>query len=366
MRAFAILAATATLLVTPLAPVRPAGAQGSAPRAEHHLHISTASAARLLATLQPGPLADTSAVRAVDALRAMDSAGVREALVLSTGYLFSARGFHGTQGQRARMTRAENAYVARESALAPGRLYAACSVDPRAPFAREEVRRCAADARISAFKLHLGASDLDLLDPRHLATLRRVVAQIGRAGLPVVMHVRGGERYGAEHAEALIREVIVPNDAVIVQVAHAAGWGGYDEATDAALGAFERALSQGRVRRDRISFDLGAVVFSPRAAGADSALAARVVAMNARLASRIRAIGVDRFVFATDWPGWPPTRDRDLRIRQQVALLRAELPLSEAEFSTLLASESVVLTAARARRAAVGTEGGGALPRSGR
>lgn len=325
-------------------------AQAPSPRAEHHLHLQTAASARIVAKGLPPGLVDSSGADAAKALRALDSAGVREALAISGAYLFGSDDAEGSAEERERLTRAENEFVAEQSARAPGRLHALCSANPLTDFGIRELQRCIADPRFAAVKLHFTSSQVDLRDTAHLATLRSLFADLARARLPALVHLRTTrEDYGRADVLAFVREVLVPNPDALVQIAHVGGWGGYDDATDAALAAFAEAFADGSLDRRRVSFDLAAVVFDARAAGADSALAQRVVAANARLAARMREIGLDRFVFATDWPGWPPVPGADIRIRRQAELIRQSLPLTSAELAVVFANESVALSAARGR-----------------
>ncbi|MEZ4415994.1 MAG: amidohydrolase family protein [Gemmatimonadota bacterium] len=318
-----------------------------APRIDHHLHLRSEAAADLLLTLdvegEPAPEPDgTGALIAEDVLRAMDQAGVERGLVLSNAYLF------GMPDQNVPdelgLVRAENDFVASQAARYPDRLTAFCSVNPLRDYAAAEVERCAADVRLSGLKLHFTNSDLDLRNPDHVARLRVLFERLDALEFAVVVHMRTRrDDYGAQDARIFIDEVLAQVPDLPVQIAHVAGWGGYDDATDAALGAFAEAFRERRLNPARISFDVAAVVFQPEAAGADTALAARVRGANQRLAERIRGIGIERFVYATDWPSWPPVPDPTTGIEANVRLLKSALPLSPVEMGKLFDNVSVVL-----------------------
>ncbi|MDX1578526.1 MAG: amidohydrolase family protein, partial [Gemmatimonadota bacterium] len=171
-----------------------------------------------------------------------------------------------------------------------------------------------------------------------------VVAALGRAELPTVVHVRNREDgYGAEDVRIFIDEVLPAAPDLPVQIAHMAGWGGYDGATDAALGAFIEAIRAGRLDASRVTFDLAAVVFQPEAAGADTALARSVREANARLAERIEELGAERVVFATDWPSWPPGPEPAEGIAANLRLLETALPLGDAAWRVILSNVNAVL-----------------------
>jgi predicted TIM-barrel fold metal-dependent hydrolase len=319
--------------------------------AEHHVHIQSEGGAEtvreVMRIVGGGPPPETvQATTAADVLEALDAASIQRGLVLSVAYMMGMPDAE-VEDEYAKV-RAENDYVAEQVATAPDRLVGACSVNPLADYALDEIRRCAQDPRLNALKLHFANSDLDLRNEAHVERLASVFGTLSRLELPAVVHVRTRRPdYGAEDADIFIREVLSRAPRLIVQIAHMAGWGGYDEATDAALGAFAAALADGRLDPDLVTFDLAAVVFQPEAAGADTAMARSVREANQRLAARIREIGVERVVFATDWPSWPPTADPRLKIDQNARLVEAELPLTPDELARIFANANAI---ARDRR----------------
>ena len=98
---------------------------------------------------------------------------------------------------------------------------------------------------------------------------------------------------------------------VPVQIAHFAGGGpGY---TDAALGVFSDAITASDPATSRLFFDVAGVAnFQPAPAVA-------------RLARRIREVGLERVVFGTD-VGTP---------RENWAIFRKTVPLTEDEFAII-------------------------------
>jgi predicted TIM-barrel fold metal-dependent hydrolase len=329
------------LSVMALCPAAPARG-GPPPAVEHHLHIRSADGAAISARFANSPGAATATPKtAADALAALDAAGVERALVLSVAYMFGSPSVE-VDDEHA-MVRRENDYVAQQIAQAPDRLVGACSVNPLADYAIEEIERCAEDPRLSALKLHLANSEVDLDNEGHVARLAEVFDALARLRLPAVVHVRNDEEYGAAQARVFVDRVLARAPRLPVLIAHMAGWGGYDEATDAAMGVFAEALSDGRLDTRLISFDLAAVVFQPEAAGDDEELEQRVRRANQRLAERIREIGVDLVVFGTDWPSWPPIPDDTVKIERNARLLQEALPLTDEELARLFAGVSPVL-----------------------
>lgn len=318
----------------------------SAPAVDHHVHIRSQALAahqdemgRVLGDAVPGNGSPATTIGARELLLALDSAGVGQGVVLSGAYMFGMPDV--PVDDEYALVAAENDYVASQVALHPDRLTGFCSVNPLRDYAVRELERCGADARLSGLKLHLANSDLDLRNPDHISALEAVFRALERMEMPATVHLRTRHpEYGAHDVDLFIAEVLQPHPGVTVQIAHAAGWGGYDDATHGALGAFGAALSDGRLSRNRITFDLGAVIFQPEAAGDDTAMADKVRAANQDLATRIREIGVDRFVYATDWPSWPPVQDPAQGIAANVRLIRNVLPLGPEEMARLLSNRA--------------------------
>lgn len=317
-------------------------ATDSIPAADLHLHIGSQASADLVGSLQPSSARDSTTAQ--NALDALDAAGVDRGLVLSMAYLFGGPEARADQSlDEEEMVRAENDYVAAQLASVGDRLVGACSVNPLADYAHREVDRCLNVLGFGVLKLHFTNSDVDLRSDDHLARLEAVWQVLESEGAAAYVHMRTrAEDYGAQDAKRFIDDVIAPRPGVPVHVAHMSGWGGYDDATDEALGEFVTAIEEGRLDRQRIWFGLGAVVFQPEAAGADTALARTVREANQKLASRVRQLGTDRVTYATDWPSWPPVSDMNARIVANVRLVRGSLGLTGVELAEVFANEGLL------------------------
>ena len=155
-------------------------------------------------------------------------------------------------------------------------------------------RAAAADPRLRrGLKLHFGNSDVNLTDPEHAARLREVFALANRHRMAIVVHARttiSKQRpYGAGHARAFLTLLEAAPD-VPVQIAHLAGSGGYDEAgLDDAVGVFVDAIAAKDPRVARLWFDVSGI-----------ALIGKWPAPAARVAERIRQLGIDRIVWGAD------------------------------------------------------------------
>ena len=267
------------------------------PAADGHVHVlSPGGAARMRARLGEDAALDGYARDGAEVVSMLDSAGVRRALIISEAYAFGSPELAGA-GEEAAVW-GENDWTAAQVARYPRRLVGFCSVDPLRPYALAEVERCSRELHLRGVKLSLAAARMDLRDPAHLARLQAVFAAADRLGMPILIHLRTwNPDYGARDARIFIDRVLPRAPHVPVQIAHMAGWGGYDEATDAAMGAFVAALRSGEISGRRLYFDLAAVVLpggpGRSALGPEDAL---------RLRRRIRQVGAGRVVFATDWP----------------------------------------------------------------
>ena len=343
---FGSIAAATLLALGCQAAEPPAEPEPVAPRsADHHLHIQTETAAQNLDQLRNALEGEdperkpSHAHTAADVIVALDRAGLEGGALLSVAYMF---GFPDIEvDDELNKVQAENDYIAAQAALYPDRLVGLCSVNPLRDYALAEVERCARDSRLSGLKLHLANSDVDLLDPAQIDTLAALFRRLAELDLPALVHMRTrNPQYGQQDTAAFIDGVLAQAPELHVQIAHMAGWGGYDDATDAALAEFARAFEDGRLDPSRYTFGLAATVFSPAAAGDDEERAEQVRSANQRLAARIREIGTDRVLFATDWPAWPPVDDASTGIERNIELIRSALPLTEAELDEIMGNVS--------------------------
>jgi predicted TIM-barrel fold metal-dependent hydrolase len=125
--------------------------------------------------------------------------------------------------------------------------------------------------------------------------------------------------YGASRARAFIDEVLPAAPDVPVQIAHLGGAGGYnDPGADEVMGVFVEGIAAKDSRLARVHIDVSGVAglgdWRPQAA---------------LIASRIRALGVERVLFGSDGAG-PPNQSPE-----EAWMAFRELPLTDAEFRTI-------------------------------
>jgi predicted TIM-barrel fold metal-dependent hydrolase len=144
--------------------------------------------------------------------------------------------------------------------------------------------------------------------------------------MAIAIHMRpsseAGIAYGREEARIFLEEILPSAPDVAVQIAHLAGDGGYrDPVIDQAAAVFSEALAKDDPRTRRIWFDVATVTTNPSPEPEKAA----------RIASRMRQLGVQRILFGSDaatatWTprsGWETFR---------------KLPLTDAEFRTIAAN----------------------------
>ena len=288
------------------------------PIADHHQHFYSPVIA---------PANKIEPITASRVIALLDAAGIRRAAILSQAYAFgNPNRTPPVQNERARVIQ-ENDWTSHEVAQFPDRLVGFCGVNPLRDYALEEIARCANDPYLrTGLKLHFGNSDVDVENPQHVERLRAVFRAANEHRMAIVAHVRptlSNQRpYGAAQARALIDNVLPAAPDIVVQIAHLAGAGGYDDpSVDEALGVFVDAIAAKDPRTAHLYFDVSAVAGVGEWRGKAD-----------RIATRIRQLGVSHVLYGSDsavGPGRKPA--------EAWASFR-ELPLSQEEFRAIAAN----------------------------
>lgn len=317
------------------------------PAADHHMHLQSARTVSVLLRLkqefkeQIEP-ADRHVLGGADAVAALDAAGIRRGIVLSGAYLLGTPDIAVPDERQ--LVADENEWTAREVKRHPDRLVGFCSVNPLKDYAEREIEHCAAIG-LRGLKLHFTSSAVDLSDADHVARIRRVLTAANRLHLPLLIHVRTRTPdYGAREANVFLDRLLPAAGDDPVIVAHMGGWGGYDKATDAAMATFAGTCAAVPGICRHLFFDLAFTVLPKRAATAPPGSSLRMLAdaqrsfpdAYDRLAERIRTVGFDHVLFATDWPGMTPA--------DTVEAIRRSLPLRPAEIDRIFANKAPFLT----------------------
>jgi predicted TIM-barrel fold metal-dependent hydrolase len=307
------------------APVTFAAPLGFEPwRADFHMHIRSQTAYDAEAAMCAGfgegacHLDTTHQVRGGDdAIAAMDEVGARQGVVLSMAYMFGSPFAAGQHYEVARMTRAENEYVAQQVGAHPDRLVGFFGVDPLSSNALDEVRYWSRDGRLKGLKMHFANSDVNLHDPEQVSQIAAVVGLAGEKGLPINIHLSTGKGFGAEETEIFTRDIMPRAGEAWVQLCHASGFGNADELMFSNLQVFAAHIAAHDPITRHVIFDLASVI-TPTTSAQDAA----------RLVALMRKIGLSRFVVGSDYDGTTPKKTDELD--------REKLPLSAQEWRSVV------------------------------
>lgn len=140
--------------------------------------------------------------------------------------------------------------------------------------------------------------------------------------LPVLLHLRNRDPdYGYDDATLFVERIAKRAPVVTFQLANMAGWGGYDPGADGTIQAFLDAIENGVLDRSNAWFDIAAVVETRMTND-----------IYADVQQRLREIGFDRLLFASNWDEVDPT--------SYLATLREHRNLNEAEWDQLINIEA--------------------------
>jgi len=282
-------------------------------RTDHHMHLASVDVCERV-----GDCLDANeppAVRAADALRALQDAGVERGVVFSSAYLYGMDSLALAPDEVARRTRLENEFTRDEVARYPARLTGFLSVDPLQPGAVGEIRHWRGNAQLVGLKLHFTAAGVDLERAADRACVVRVIGAAASQGLPMAIHIGGGD-FDAADAELFVRDILPAAGDAWVQIAHAGGGLPLRDHNHAdVLGVFARHIAAGDPLTRHLLFDLSFV--PSEGEGADDIEA---------LVASMRQIGMLRFLFGSDYNVGTPT--------QAIAAL-ARLELTSREMATL-------------------------------
>jgi predicted TIM-barrel fold metal-dependent hydrolase len=293
-----------------------------APVADHHQHLFSPALAELMSTTPP--VASAKPRTAEDLIEQLDAAGIRRAVVLSTAYIFEqpSRQADGAEEK----LRRENDWTSRQVARYRDRLIGFCGLNPLKDYALDELKRCATDPNLQrGLKLHFGNSVVDYHNPAHIEQVRRVFRAANEHRMTIVAHVRASVTqklpYGRDEALIFLNELMPAAPDVVVQIAHLAGAGSWqDEGAQQALDVFADAVAKRDPRTRLLYIDVTAPGVPPAADKAQWG------------AAMIRRLGTERVLFGSD-ATLPNTTAGDAW-----AALRRLLPLTDDEFRAIAAN----------------------------
>jgi predicted TIM-barrel fold metal-dependent hydrolase len=339
------LATVVAALAVGGAGAEPLRAAGDNPIVDHHMHVFSPEAARVLkiSCARVGPVKcppeiSKSPSTGREAVQALDNAGIQTGVLLSTGYFFGSPTLADLKLDVRAKTRAENTFVVDQAQGQCRRLIAFFSVNPLSSNALDEIAYWGRKGGATGLKLHLGNSHFDFRSPqevRKLAAIFRLAAQLHFA---IVVHLETpASDFGARDIHIFLTDVAPFARSVPIQVAHAGGGGGVDAHTLSALGEFADAFEHDPEGAKNIFFDLAMVPDEMSNTAKIAAPADNI----AKLKALMERIGIKRFILASDWT-YP------LKLEKYYADEKAALNFSEDDWRLLVSNVAPYVPTAKA------------------
>lgn len=294
---------------------------------DHHIHIFSSRDRQYLINRIEG-LDSLPPLGIKQYLKVMKNGKVKKAAILSNAYFFSDKG--KTSKKEFSAVQSDNNRIVRIVSQYPEKFVGFISVNPLSDSALKVIKRNSTKEEFIGLKLQLANSKVNLRKESHVRRLAQVFETANSLGLPIVVHMRYQEKpYGKKDAQIFIDKVLSQAPDIPIQIAHLAGWGGYDPETDKVLSVFAKRISNKNLR-DNIYFDISAVI---RPVGNIQEDSTETYSKNPewypenrdrRLTKRLRKIGLNRILFGTDWPEWTPA-DYKSDIIKKLYLTKKEL-----------------------------------------
>lgn len=290
---------------------------------DHHTHIFSPQVREYLVNNVEG-LSSLPPLGLNKLIGVISKDSVAKAAVLSNAYFFSEAG--KTKKEDFKKVQSENKRIAKAISKYPDKLVGFFSFNPLSDSAFAVIERNANRKVFTGIKLHLANSNVDLRKDEHVERLGNIFGKADSLGLGIVIHLRTQEKsYGRKDAQVFIDSVLSKAPNVPIQIAHMAGWGGYDPSTDRALNVFVREAQRGNLG-DSVYFDISAVIRGVNKEQKKAIQNSSWYPENRykRLVKQLRKLGTDKVLFGTDWPEWSP-RDYKKDIKENLSLTKSEL-----------------------------------------
>lgn len=231
------------------------------------------------------------------ALFAANSIGIQRVIVLSNSYSKMAyRDYARTQ----------NAFVAKEAKKDPTKIAGACAVNPLMDWAQDEMRRCKQDG-LKVLKLHTMASGMDLHRHTDLVEFKKTLTLASELQYTVLVHGNFPKNTRGNEAEILLK-TLSDFPKVRFIIGHMMGR------------EFEVLKN---FKHPNFVVEVSAVpIFT------------KTPADQKKLVELMRAVGMKKFVFGSDWPVYHPA--------ELLHALQA-LPLSNSELDDLVYNNAQAL-----------------------
>lgn len=237
-----------------------------------------------------------------DPTRLIENEHLVGAFLVSMAHLYATEDFRAIlkePNDEWRRVAAENDFIADSVAKHPAFFVGFFSVSPLADYAFDELNRCQSKPNLTGLKLHLPACGVDLNDAAHTSRLDSVLSWAATNDVPVLMHLTAGENVDLDTSLRIWNTIVRPHEKLELYVAHLGSVGGYNHSSHNILEGFRKLAEQDADFRKRaIYFDLSGAIIPE---GSEEAQPTSDEQLK-RLSDQIERIGVQRFLFASDYP----------------------------------------------------------------
>ncbi len=272
---------------------------------DYHVHIRSAEMAKqmekLCGTLMRCPGDTVAFSDMLDVIPSFDSTAFQHAVILSMGYMASMPELRLDAESHKRLTRHENEFAISEASKSD-KLSGFFSVNPLTDYAIEEAQYWMKMGNSSGLKLHLANSDFDFFNADHLQKLRSLLNVVDDPSMGILAHIRTrNPNYGTKDMEVFLTQVLPHTSKATWVIAHAGGWGGYDQATDSVLAQVIDAIHYGQIDKNRIYLDIAYVVLPEAAKRRLPYPRETLAAQEEKFVNRFRSLEISHWVFGSDW-----------------------------------------------------------------
>ncbi|MBT2163646.1 amidohydrolase family protein [Zobellia barbeyronii] len=272
---------------------------------DYHVHITSQEMAKemekLCGTVLMCPDGKMPHSNANEIEKSLDSTIFNRAVVLSGAYFAGMPEMELDIETQRKLTRSENEFIAHQVSSSE-KMYGFFSINPLAEYAAEESRYWVDSGKFHGIKLHFGNSNFDYRNANHIKKMQDLLKLIDSSSMYVMLHGRTrNPEFGKEDMDILINEIIPYAPETTWILAHAGGWGGYDDATDAALTTIIDALNSNKLDKSKIYIDLSAIVV-PESDKKNYPISRDTLENQTRnFINRFHTLDNENWIFGSDW-----------------------------------------------------------------
>ena len=223
-------------------------------------------------------------------LPTLETSQFNRAVIMSVGYMGGMPDFGIEIEAEKSLTRHENQYIADQVATSE-KLISFYSVNPLRDYAIEEAKYWQENDGHSGLKLHMANSDVDFFNADHVKKLQDLFDVVDEDGMTIFIHLRNrNSEYDGRDVEVFVNEILPHAPKSTIIIAHAVGWGGFDEPNEKALDYFIKAMADGRVDTARTYIGVGAVIMEGLTEDRKTLFL-----------EKFRSLNIENWVFGSDW-----------------------------------------------------------------